>query len=102
VDGLIVGTAGFNSFATWANRGVLGYDILRASWNCGYATEAVNGLVTWGHATLGLHRIEALVMLGNDASVAVLAKAGFVREGVLRGYGRWKGAYHDLQMFSHI
>jgi ribosomal-protein-alanine N-acetyltransferase len=41
-------------------------------------------------------------MLGNDASVAVLRKAGFDLEGVLRGYGHWKGAYHDLQMFSHV
>jgi ribosomal-protein-alanine N-acetyltransferase len=41
-------------------------------------------------------------MIGNDASVAVLKKAAFTFEGILRGYGRWKGAYHDLQMFSHV
>jgi ribosomal-protein-alanine N-acetyltransferase len=101
-DGALVGTAGFNSFVSWANRAVIGYDIARAFWGHGYATEAIEALVSWGHSSLGLHRIEALVMLGNDASVAVLRKTGFVFEGVLRGHGRWKGAYHDMQMFAHV
>ncbi len=39
-------------------------------------------------------------MLENDASVRVLEKIGFAREGVLREYGFWKNQFWDLQMFA--
>lgn len=101
-SGSVVGTIGFNSFVAWADRAVLGYDVARAWWSKGIATEAVRHVVEFGHDVLGLKRVEALVMLGNEASVRVLEKTGFCEEGVLRAYGHWKGAYHDLRMFSHV
>ncbi|HEY1960392.1 MAG TPA: GNAT family N-acetyltransferase [Polyangiaceae bacterium] len=101
-DGAVVGTIGYNAFVASADRATLGYDVARAHWGKGVATEAVRAAVAWGHATLGLHRIEAVVMIGNERSTNVLRKAGFREEGLLRGYGRWKAAYHDLRMFSHL
>lgn len=101
-DERVIGTIGFNQIIPWARRGVLGYEIGRTWWGRGFVTEAVRAVVTLGHDALALGRIEALVMLENEASVRVLLKAGFEEEGVLRAYGFWKGRYHDLRMFSSV
>jgi len=50
-------------------------------WNMGIATEAVARMVDYGFGELGLERIGASVIIGNDASVRVLTKAGFMHEG---------------------
>jgi len=39
-------------------------------------------------------------MLENAASIKVLDKLGFMREGIMREYGYWKGQYHDLYLYS--
>jgi [ribosomal protein S5]-alanine N-acetyltransferase len=57
-------------------------------------------VVAYGFATLGLHRIEAGVLPGNDASVRVLAKLGFVEEGLLRDYLFLRGRFWSLRRFS--
>jgi [ribosomal protein S5]-alanine N-acetyltransferase len=99
-DGCVIGTIGFNSITAWAHRGVIGYELLHRSWGQGLATEAAAEVVRFGHETMGLNRIEAAVMIGNESSVRVLQKLGFKEEGVMRAYGYWKGLYHDLRMFS--
>jgi [ribosomal protein S5]-alanine N-acetyltransferase len=99
-DSSFVGTIGFNSINVSAHRAVLGYEIARRAWGQGFATEAVRALVEFGHQRIGFNRIEAGVMLGNEASMRVLRKAGFEPEGIARAFGYWKGGYHDLQMFS--
>jgi ribosomal-protein-alanine N-acetyltransferase len=99
-DGGFLGTLGFNAFNAMSDRGVLGYELGRRAWGKGFATEAVREVVRFGHAQAGLNRIEAVVMPGNEASVNVLRKVGFEEEGLLRAFGRWKGRYHDLRMFS--
>lgn len=95
-----VGTIGLGSISLSAHRCVLGYELGRRAWGRGFATEAVRAAVRFGHDQIGLNRIEAAVMLGNEASARVLEKAGFTEEGVLRALGYWKGRYHDLRMFS--
>ena len=99
-DGELIGTIGFNQIVAWSHRASLGYDVRRGSWRQGFATEAVRTAVAFGQTALGLHRVEAVVMTGNDASARVLRRCGFEEEGLLRGYGFWKGRHHDLRMFS--
>ena len=72
----------------------LGYRIDTEHRGRGYMSEALQlGL---GHAfrTLGLHRVEANVEPGNEASIALVRRAGFTREGFSRRYlkigGRWR------------
>ncbi|MBR3862967.1 MAG: GNAT family N-acetyltransferase, partial [Clostridia bacterium] len=45
---------------------------------------------------LGLHRIEARYMIGNDASRRVMDKVGMQFEGVQREAMLVKGAYRDI------
>jgi ribosomal-protein-alanine N-acetyltransferase len=64
----------------------------------GLMTEAVSAVVTFAFDTLGLHRVQAAVMPHNAASLRVLAKLGFRKEGECPRYlqiaGRW--ADHDV------
>ena len=39
-------------------------------------------------------------MPGNEASVRLLERIGFQREGLMRDRGFWKGGFHDLELFS--
>ncbi len=101
----LIGTGGFNSFVRGWFRAGIGYDLAQAYWNKGYMTEALSAMVRYGFeklesAGMPLNRIEALVAPGNDASVRVLTKIGFRREGILREYGFWKNRYWDLEMFA--
>lgn len=65
-----------------SNRnGELGYTFHRAHWGKGYATEAVDQLLTFGFPTLGLQRIAATCHPENQGSTRVLEKNGFPSKG---------------------
>jgi ribosomal-protein-alanine N-acetyltransferase len=101
-DGALAGTCTYAHFVPALDRGHITYQLARRAWGRGLATEAVRAMVGFGHGAAGLNRIEAVVVPENEASARVLRKAGFDDEGLLRGYGRWGGRYHDLRMFSLV
>jgi ribosomal-protein-alanine N-acetyltransferase len=78
----------------------LGYFLDREHTGRGLATEAVGLACRYAFEVLGLHRIEAGVMPSNIASLRVLEKAGFVREGIARKNLRINGRWEDHVMFS--
>ena len=61
----------------------IGYGILDEHQGHGYATEAVKAVLTWAFAQPGITAIEAETDPGNIASQRVLAKCGFVPNGVM-------------------
>lgn len=64
-------------------------------------TEALDAIIGFGFREVGLNRIQALVMPGNEGSEKLLGKLGFRREGVLREYENWgKKGIVDVWMFS--
>jgi ribosomal-protein-alanine N-acetyltransferase len=101
-DGTLAGTCTYAHFVPVLDRGHITYQLARRAWGRGFGTEAVRALVAFGHGVAALNRIEAVVVPENQASVRVLRKAGFEDEGLLRGYGRWRGRYHDLRMFGLV
>lgn len=101
-DGSAIGSIGYPVIVATADRGSIGYDLVRRAWGHGFASEAVAAIVEFGHRTMQLHRIDALVIAGNAASASVLGKCGFAREGVLRDYAAFNGRYRDMEMFAHI
>jgi ribosomal-protein-alanine N-acetyltransferase len=96
----LVGTAGYNQWDRGNNSAAIGYDLARRYWGQGLMTEALEAMLRFGFDAMSLNRIEADVTVGNDASVRVLEKLGFQREGLSRQRGYWKGSYHDLWLFS--
>ena len=72
----------------------LGYAVASQFANQGYMREGIELVVREAFATLRLHRIEANIQPGNQASIALARGAGFAREGFSPRYlkigGRWR------------
>ncbi len=62
-------------------RGELGFWIGRDYWGRGYASEAARRMIDFATETLGVAHITGTVAADNDASLAVLARLGFVEPG---------------------
>jgi ribosomal-protein-alanine N-acetyltransferase len=82
----MIGTVGLLRFDFEQRRAEAGYELARHWWGRGLAPEAVAAVIRYGFSVWGLHRIEAGVLPGNDASVRVLQKLGFLEEGTRRDY----------------
>ncbi|MFY4775733.1 GNAT family N-acetyltransferase [Metabacillus sp. RGM 3146] len=80
----------------------IGYCLDKKHNGKGYTTEAVKQAVTYGFDVLGLHRIEAGVMPRNPASIKVLEKAGFHKEGIAKENVRINGKWEDHQILAII
>jgi len=97
----LVGYANLNAVV----RGVfqnayLGYAVGAAANGRGYATDAVREVARVGFAELGLHRIQAAAIPRNTASIRVLEKAGFRREGLAERYLLIAGTWEDHVLFA--
>ncbi len=66
----------------------------------GHGTEAQRQLVRYLFAHTQVNRIEAATEITNLAEQRALEKAGFTREGVLRGVGFQGGRWHDGVLYS--
>lgn len=90
LSGIVLGKRGYNSGEIW-------YKVHPEQWNKGYATEAVKAILVYCFKDLRLHRVEAGCATGNTASIGVLEKAGFKREGMKRKKlpirGKWEDNY---------
>ncbi|MFJ5735060.1 GNAT family N-acetyltransferase [Streptomyces microflavus] len=66
-------------------HGRVSYVLREDRWGQGYATRAVEELVTFAFTTVGLDSLGARHHPDNPASGRVLAKAGFARVGMVNG-----------------
>jgi [ribosomal protein S5]-alanine N-acetyltransferase len=82
--GELVGRAGFGGDD--AIRGIA-YAIRRSHWGRGLATEVAEALVQWHLANAPSLRLRGVVAVGNDASVRVLEKIGFMEVGTENFHG---------------
>lgn len=94
--GKLVGTCGFTRFDAHNDSAEIGYVINPAFSGIGIATEAAGEVVRFGFEVMGLNRIEARFMLGNNASLAVMKKIGMSFEGYQRDAMLVKGKYRTI------
>ena len=78
----------------------IGYWLGEAVWGRGIATAAVQALTDYGFKVLGLIRIFAVPFANNLASMRVLEKAGYVREGVMRRSAIKEGVVLDQVLYA--
>ena len=99
-NGRIIGTCTLAEVSVQNRRAELGFALGRAWWGQGYAREAVEALLGFAFGRLNLHRVEADADPRNDASIRLLERVGFVREGTLRE--RWivAGETQDTAFFG--
>jgi ribosomal-protein-alanine N-acetyltransferase len=79
---------------------VLGYWMGAAHAGKGYMTAAVRAVAGFGFDTLQLNRIEAACLPYNAASIHLLEKVGFRREGYARKYLCIDGRWQDHVLFA--
>ncbi len=66
----------------------------------GLMTDAVQAIAAHAFGQLRLHRLEAACIADNTASMRVLAKSGFRREGTARRYLKINGIWRDHVQFG--
>ena len=97
-SGRMIGTCGFTRFDPPHNSAEIGYVLNPDYHGRGYATEVSDRVIRYGFEELGLHRIEAKFMQGNDASLRVMEKLGMTFEGYRRDAMLVKGKYRTIGM----
>lgn len=78
----------------------LGFWLGESLWGKGIMTRAVSGFSSHLFTEYELRRLYAPVVHSNYASIAVLRKAGFVREGVLRDNVTLRGTVYDEHIYA--
>jgi RimJ/RimL family protein N-acetyltransferase len=85
-SGALIGDAGLHS--TVVGEVELGYTLAKSAWGRGYATEAAGAWIQAAFGELGIREVIALAEPPNRASVHVLEKLGFRRDGGRLAFGR--------------
>lgn len=92
---ILIGCISFNNIVKGSFMScTIGYKIHKAHHNLGYATEAVQYLVSQLFMSRSLHRVEAYIHPDNAPSIALVEKCGFNYEGIAKEYvflhGKWQ------------
>ena len=95
-----IGTLGLNSLQLKNKKAEIGYEIHPSYWRKGYTSEAIKEVLHYSFQELDLNRIGAVVFLENQASINLLEKLGFSKEGVLRDYLFQNNTFHTTNILS--
>jgi [ribosomal protein S5]-alanine N-acetyltransferase len=101
-DALVGGLTLANIRRGVAQAGSLGYWTGEPFARRGLMTGALHGLVPFAFGSLRLHRLEAACIPSNAASIRLLEKMGFVREGYAREYLCINGLWQDHLLFARL
>ena len=86
----------------FAQAGSLGYWMGAPFARQGLMTAAVRAVIPFAFGTLRLHRVEAACIPANAASVRLLEKTGFQREGFARQYLCINGVWQDHLLYARL
>jgi ribosomal-protein-serine acetyltransferase len=95
------GTIGLHRINRDQRTAVLGYWMRRAMVGQGIATEGAAAVLLWAFDDLHLARVSVEAATGNVASLRVIAKLGFVREGRRREAECLPGRRQRVDWFLH-
>jgi RimJ/RimL family protein N-acetyltransferase len=84
LEGEVVGTCTLAGIDRQHRRAELGFAVLRRWWGRGIASRVLPPVIELAFERLGLRRLEADADPRNEASLRVLERLGFRREGLLR------------------
>jgi RimJ/RimL family protein N-acetyltransferase len=68
----------------------------------GYAFEALSLLIDFAFKELGLHRLWARIIDGNEPSLKLFARLGFKQEGRMTGHIRRRGEFRDMLILGLV
>ncbi|MBB5369546.1 MULTISPECIES: GNAT family N-acetyltransferase [unclassified Janthinobacterium] len=100
--GRLIGTVGFNQRSVQHRQAEIAYDLAPAWWGRGIATAICLAACEWALQSQRCLRVQACVLDTNAASIRVLEKAGFEREGWLRSYRVVRGLPGNFFMYARV
>ncbi len=102
-DGRVCGSIGvFRKENVHRLTAEMGYFVAEPYWNKGIATEAVRQVCNYIFANTDIVRIFAQPYAHNHASCRILAKAGFLFEGILHKNAIKAGKIVDMMLYAII
>ena len=100
-SGNTIGRCGFHNWYVDHNKAEIGYVIYdEKNRKQGYMIEAITAIIDYGFNVMNLNRIEACTSPDNTASLHIIEKFGFKREGYLRQHFAIDGKLEDTLIFS--
>ncbi len=97
----VIGSCGYHNWYIDHRKGEIGYTINKdENKRKGYMGEAVSTILDYGFKIMNLNRIEACISPANVASLSLIKKFGFTREGYLRQHFIREGEIQDTVIFS--
>lgn len=106
VGGKPMGTVGWRVVQHGPNEASrafqIGIALLPEGRGRGYGSAAQRLLADYLFATSAVNRVEASTDVENDVEQKALERAGFTREGVLRGAQFRHDEWHDLVLYSRV
>jgi ribosomal-protein-alanine N-acetyltransferase len=97
----IIGNCGYHNWQAEHRRAEIGYDISKEEFKRkGFMTEALKAIIDYGFTAMNLIRIEACVSPKNEASLKLIHKFNFLKEGYLRQHFVVNGKAEDSVFFS--
>ena len=103
-DGPLVGIISWRSTWAFGPQGCveIGILLLPDHRGHGHGTAAQRMLVDYLFSTTTVHRIQATTEVDNVAEQRALERAGFIREGVLRGGSFVRGQWRDYVLYGRL
>jgi ribosomal-protein-alanine N-acetyltransferase len=97
-----IGMIFLHSLSKQHQRAEIAFNLAKAHWSQGLATEAASAVLDFAFKKLRVNRVEATCMPENLASRKVLEKIGMTCEGRMRqSHHRYDG-FHDMDLFAMI
>ncbi|HWC52921.1 MAG TPA: GNAT family N-acetyltransferase [Chitinophagaceae bacterium] len=95
-----IGVVAYYYFKPEHKKAEIGFWIFPQYWNKGIVTETLKAVIAYCRKEKGIHRLEAFVEEGNEASSRVLEKLGFVCEGKMYECEIKDGRFINLIIFG--
>jgi ribosomal-protein-alanine N-acetyltransferase len=100
-DQALVGVINLSNIVQGAFKsGYLGYYAFSGFERQGYMKLGLKAVVRYSFKTLKLHRLEANIQPGNEASIRLAASCGFHKEGYSRRYLKINGRWRDHERWA--
>ncbi len=97
----LIGTLGYHQWMKeGGNHARIGYDLLPDFRRRGIMTEAMEVILAYGFGAMKLNRAEVLIDPVNTASIRLVERLGFHRDGVLRENTYFRGRFVDDAVYS--
>lgn len=101
-EGPAIGECDLSEIDRHNRRAEVGFLFTKAYWGQGYACEAMERVIAYGFAELGLERLSARIHDGNTASQRLLERLGFAYEGRLRAHVVRDGMRRDCLVYGRL